>query len=158
MEENNLTKEELRDIYLEISDILIYKASKEKAKERIERVFLNDRVKNNEDFKYEISRESNDETGEEFEGLMFARSDWSTDLNGYIWSIKQVFEDIKVEDVEVEDGLMIFQIVNKALKKKGIVGGQLGTDTDYAIHYFVKEEDFEKVHALFKEAGADPLK
>lgn len=167
MEKNNLTSDKIKNKFIELTDFLIFKDSKEKALNRIDNVFSNDNLKNIDDYKYELAREWNDSSGQVYEGVMFATVDWAVNTKDFIWEINKILGDTTKsinfpteEEVRNKGGYYssdLLCLFASSLKKEGITMASLGTEMDYAIHYFVNNKDFDKVYNIFKEIGADPL-
>ena len=168
MSQNNLTRDIIKEKFNQLTNLLIFKDSKEKALHRIETVIANQNLKNIDDFKYELAREWNDSSGEVFEGVMFATADWNTDVNEFSWEINKIIghlttnikfpteEDVRSRGNSYSSDLTF--LFRSCLKKEGITLGMLGTEMDYAIYYFTKNEDYENAKLIFKEIGAEPLR
>jgi len=98
---------------------------------------------------------------------MFATVDWAVNTKDFIWEINKILGDTTKsinfpteEEVRNKGGYYssdLLCLFASSLKKEGITMASLGTEMDYAIHYFVNNKDFDKVYNIFKEIGADPL-
>ncbi len=158
----------MKNKFIQLTELLIFNDSKEKAINRIEDVFSNNTLKNIDDYKYELAREWNDSSGQIYEGVMFVTVDWTVNSKDFIWEINKILgkitKDINFpteEEVrnrgEYYSSDLLYLFAN-AFKKEGITMASLGTEMDYAIHYFVESKNFDKVYNIFKELEADPLK
>lgn len=168
MEKSSLTNDEMKNKFIELTDLLIFKDPKEKAVNRIEDVFSNNTPKNIDYYKYELAREWNDSSGQIYEGVMFATADWKVNTEAFIWEINKILGKITKDinfptEEEVRNrgqfysGDLLYLVAN-SFKKEGITMASLGTEMDYSIHYFVESKNFDKVYNIFNELEADPLK
>jgi len=154
-------KTKIRDLYLELTDLLIYQDSSEKAQQRIHDIYNNSNVAAG-DFNYEMTLTCDPAVGDRYEGLMLVITDWKDDLKEVIWQIRNIMGDAidqiafpQDSDIEKNQEYTTNVIIEcaMALEANGIAFGGLDFDMDTSFHYLTKIENFEKVRALFDELG-----
>lgn len=161
-----MTREEIRDLYLELTDLLVYKDSVNDAKKRVNDLYNNSEVKTSEDFKYELLWEVNEKTGEYYSGVMFITLDWKVNVEEAVWQISRILGELsnkitfpKESDIE-KDAYYSYNIILEcamSLKEKGIELGSLDSGMDTGIYFLTKEENYTKVHSIFEKLSAEPL-
>ena len=162
-----MTREEIRDLYLELTDLLVYKDSATDAKRRVKNLYSNNKVKTSTDFKYELLWEVNETTGEDLSGVMFITLDWKLDVEETVWEISKVLgtlsskiafpkeSDIK-KDANYSQNILLECAMS--LKKQEIVFGSLDSAMDTGIYFLTKEENYAKVYSIFEKLSDEPLK
>jgi len=159
-------KKEIRDIYLELTELLIYQDTNEKAQQRIHDIYNNPDISAN-DFNYEMTLTCDPAIGDRYEGLMLVVTDWKDDLKEVIWQIRNIMGDAiekitfpQDSDIERNQDYTTNVIVEcaKALELNGIAFGGLDFEMDTSFHYLTKVENLEKVRSLFDQLGVFAFK